>query len=157
MQVTANISHRTGFKHLMGQSRGRSPPKHHVTPKHHVPPSSRQLKEEPRGVQCSSSIYGQPGGRAAATNPNLQHVSIQLHSGDARRVTVMGTKSGSVLVMRGILMLQGIVGTCCSGSRLCAASHHQPDTEMQRWVATSGKHCLGRDDGFRGNDIIKFG
>lgn len=45
--------------------------------------------------------------------------------------TIMGTKNGSVLVMRGILMLQGIVGMCCSGSRLCAASHHQPDTEMR--------------------------
>lgn len=54
-------------------------------------------------------------------------------------------------------MLHGTAGTCCSCSRLCAASHHQPDAEVQAWVATSGKHCLERDDGFRGNDLIKFG
>lgn len=54
-------------------------------------------------------------------------------------------------------MLHGTSGTCCSCSRLCAASHHQPDAEVQAWVATSGKHCLERGDGFRGNDLIKFG
>lgn len=67
----------TQTKHLMGQGRGEE------TPKHHVPSSSGRLKEEPRGVQCSSPIYGQPGGRAAATNPNLRYISIQLPSGGA--------------------------------------------------------------------------
>lgn len=132
----------TQTKHLMGQSRAEATPK---TPR---APIKQVAEGGSRRGQCSSSIYGQPGGKAAATNPNSQHVSVQLPSGDARRVTRNGTENGNILVMRGILMLQGIAGTCCSCSRLCAASHHQPDTEMQREAATSGKHCPGRDDGF---------
>lgn len=74
---------------------------------------------------------------------------------------LIGTKNENILEMRGILMLQGVVIKCCSSSRLHAverkASHHQPDGETQRWSATSGKYCLGRDDEFLGNDPRKSG
>lgn len=70
VQVIANISARTGFNHpnqaFDGPKQGRGAPKTPCTPKTPGAPSSRQQKEEPRGVQCSFSIYGQPGGRAAA-------------------------------------------------------------------------------------------
>lgn len=58
-------------------------------------------------------------------------------------------------------MLQGVVTKCCSSFRLCAVErrslHHHSVAEMQRWVATSGKYCLGRDDEFLGNDPRKSG
>lgn len=161
VQVIANISARTGFNHpnqaFDGPKQGRGAPQNTMYPQNTGCPIKQAAEG---GTQRGAVLFlhlRATRRKSSCSNPNSQHISIQLHSGDARRVTIMGTKNRSVLVMRGILMLQGIIGMCCSGSRLFAASCHQPDTEMQRRVATSGKHCLGRDDGFRGNDIIKSG